>query len=247
LRPLTYPALFIIIFLLLSAPVLAGSDSNGYEGQTSWGWYRSFKILFDEGTACDIEYDVEVLDGPPVDVIFTTEEGFLDYKDPESETFFYYPHQSVLNTTKTSMSFTWVEPGTYYLIVDNSLILNEAIIEEANVTLKGGWSYETQDTWVDLCMWLVVAAMVLGVVASVYIGVRNRHKRKEIMKKAHEDPNFLRDLVIAQRSPKLDGEKKVNMKRIQMVAEGDPELRAEIQRLEEEMDQWEADRIPPRT
>ena len=73
--------LFIIILLLFSAPVLAGSDSNGYEGQTRWGWYRSFKILFDEGTAVDIEYDVEVLDGPPVDVIFTTEEGFLDYKE----------------------------------------------------------------------------------------------------------------------------------------------------------------------
>ncbi len=233
---MTFPSLLIVIFLLLSAPVLAGSDSNGYEGQTSWGWYRSFRIPFDEGNAVDIEYDVEVLDGPPVDVIFTTEQGFLDYKDPGSETFFYYPHQSRLNTTKTSMSFTWVKPGTYYLIIDNSPILNEAIIEEANVTLKGGWSYETHNTWEDLCMWLVVAAMVLGVVASVYIMARNRRQRKEIKRKAHDDPNFLRDLVIVQRSGKLDGERKVNLRKVQLIAEGDPELKAEIRRIEQELD-----------
>ncbi len=247
MRPMTFTALFITILLVLSTPVLAGSDSNGYEGQTSWGSYRSFKILFDDGNAVDIEYDVEVLDGPPVDVIFTTKEGFLDYKDPESETFFYFPHQSKLNTTKTSMSFTWVDPGTYYLIIDNSLILNEVIIEEADVTLKGGWSYETHDTWVDLCMWLVVAAVVLGVVASVYIVARTRRQSREIKRKAQDDPNFLRDLVIAQRSSKVDGEKKVNLRRIQLLAERDPELKAEIQRLEEEMDQWEADRLTPRT
>ncbi len=245
MRTFTFATIFIVTFLLLSPPVLAGSDSWGYEGPTTWGWYRSFKIVFDEGTSVDIEYDVEVLEGPPVDVIFTTDEGFRDYKDPGSDTFFYYPHQSKLNTTKASGSFTWVEQGTYYLIIDNSPIINEVIIEEANVTLKGGWSYETQDTWYDLCM---LSGLVLGVIIvglALFNGMRTRRQRREIKRRAQDDPNFLRDLVIAQRSSKLDGESKVNLHRIQLLAERDPELSAEIMRLEEAMDQWEADRIPP--
>ncbi len=243
MRRMKCPSLIIITVLVLSAPVLAGSQ--GFESSIAWGGYRSFNVPFDDGNAIDIEYEVEVLDGPPVDVIFTNERGFQEYKDPGSETFFFFPHQSILNTTKASMSFTWVDPGTYYVIIDNSPIVNEVIIEEANVTVKGVVSFETYDTWVDLCMWLVVAAMVLGVGASVYIVARNRKQRKEIKKKAQEDPNFLKDLVIVQRSGKLDGERKVHMRKIQLLAEGDPELKAEIRRIERELDKREAGQGPP--
>ena len=245
LRPVVYTVLVIFAFLFLSSPVLAGGQA--FESNIDWGGYRSFKIPFDEGNAIDIEYEVEVLDGPPVDVIFTNERGFQDYKDPASPSFFFFPHQSSMNTTKASMSFTWVDPGTYYVIVDNSPIVNEVIIEEANVTVKGSVSFDAYDTWVDLCMWLVVAAVVLGVVASVYIMARNRRQRKDIKRKAREDPNFLLDLVVVQRSDKLDGEQRVNLRRVQLLAEGDPELKAEIRRIERKLDEGEAGHGPPGT
>ena len=244
LRHVVYTVLVIFALLFLSSPVLAGGQA--FESDIDWGGYRSFKIPFDEGNAIDIEYEVEVLDGPPVDVIFINERGFQEYKDPTSPSFFFFPHQSSMNTTKASMSFTWVDPGTYYVIVDNSAIANEVIIEKTNEMVKGSVSFETRDTWVDLCMWIVVAVIIIAVAASFIIIARNRSQRRDIKQKAREDPDFLRDLVVLQRSDKLEGERKVNLRKVQLLAEDDPELKAEIRRIERELE-GEGGHGPPGT
>ncbi len=100
-----------------STPVTSADTESGTETIAS-GYYIAFPI--EANMALRIEYDITVINGPRTDVILTDQNGYYGYNSLFSSTS-YLVDGSRLDTAHAIASIT-VEEGTWYLIIDNTMM-----------------------------------------------------------------------------------------------------------------------------
>lgn len=154
----------VILFLMASSPVQAFEEGGTVVLES--GDALAFEIDNTEGEDLWIEYEVFVLQGPPVNVWFVDQEGHDDFFDREVGTFSYYPAHTQKETTYANESFSWDNSDVFYVIIDN--VNNDAIGQNATVEYTIVWeTYEFGEFYMVMFMVLMIVVIIVVVVALV--------------------------------------------------------------------------------
>ncbi len=157
------PAL-VLLCLMASGPALALEE--GGTAVVRAGDALAFEINNTEGDDLWIEYEVEVLEGPPVNVWFVDQEGHDEFFDREVGTFSYYPAHTRKESTFANHSFSWDNADVFYVIIDN--IGNDASGQNATVEYTITWeTYTFGEFYLLMFMVLVIVIIIVVVVALV--------------------------------------------------------------------------------
>ena len=170
----------VLVFVLLSSsPVLAGEESGTTMLEDGDVWAVAI-----DNTAVEelwVEYEVRVLEGPPINVWFTNEDGRKAFFDEDASRFHYYIDGSVEETTYADESFYCDEEGVFYVVIDNDLNVAEgqAVWVEYAVT----WEVSEFDSFflVSLIA-IIVVIMVVIVVLVALVTVRRTQLMAEVQR-----------------------------------------------------------------
>lgn len=104
--------------LLLAAaqPAAAGKQSDTVNIDP--GEHAAISIDFTSGPASKISYDVQVDQGPNIDVLVMNNANYQTYK--EGDSFSYAEDWSDLDTGNSQMTFTLQEHGTWWIVLDHT-------------------------------------------------------------------------------------------------------------------------------
>ncbi len=157
-----------MLVTLLAPPALAGESSG--TRTIAVDDPLVVEILFYDGISISIFYDVSVLSGPPINVLFLDESDYTEYISPEYDEFSYYSAHSHLNTDSAYDSFTWSDEGTYYIVVEHGPnLLDDASLVEFDVTWEEGTSS------IYLCGAVLAVTLVVAVIAFAIYKRRPRY------------------------------------------------------------------------
>jgi uncharacterized protein YrzB (UPF0473 family) len=168
---------FVLLVLVASGPTLASE-----EGGTAYlGTGDTVVIEIDntQGDSLWIEYEVRVVEGPPVNVWFTDQEGRDQFFALELGTFNYYPSHSQREVTLAEDSFSWDEADVFYVIIDNWK--NNATGQNATVDYSVTWeTYDFDAIFLYLMIGLIIVIVVVVTVMVVFINVRKAQAEADV-------------------------------------------------------------------
>lgn len=109
-------AFLAIGLVVAAAPAAAAQQSDTV--QIDPGSHAAVKIDFRDGPTQDVSYDIQVQEGPNIDVLVMNNANYQKYRDGNS--FDYIKDWSDLDTGNTDTQFTLQEHGTWWLVLDHS-------------------------------------------------------------------------------------------------------------------------------
>jgi len=109
-------AIVVLAALASIAGCAQAEEESGEETLTEHST-RFINFDFDEGTILRVEYEVEVVAGPNVQVYFAPRAGYEEAIGFSGEISTYYEQWSTLDTSYTRREFRLNEHGTYFLII----------------------------------------------------------------------------------------------------------------------------------
>lgn len=140
-------AVRIVLMAALVAVTAAGTAVAGERSDTvkiDPGSSSAIAIDFQDGPAMGVEYDIQVQDGPNIDVLVMDNANYQKYGDGES--FRYATSWSVLDTGSANQDFTLEEHGTWYVVLDHTNEPDDgarpATVNPDSVTVS--WTVSTQ-------------------------------------------------------------------------------------------------------
>jgi hypothetical protein len=166
----------VTLVLLASGPALADHE----EAAVSLEPGESVAIAIDNADGEDLwlEYEVNVLAGPEVDVWFTDEEGYTQFYTPSEDFFTYYPDHSIEGTSYANESWAWSERGLFYLIIDN-----DSGDEGVNVQYTVDWEpYSFSILLVASLIAIILVVMVTVVILVFYTTLKRAQAKEEELK-----------------------------------------------------------------
>jgi uncharacterized membrane protein len=160
----------LILVLVVSGFAMAETD----EGTKRLEDGEALTIAIDntEGDDLWIELEVQVLDGPDVNVWFTDEEGYTDFFDREAPVFSYYHEHSQEETSYAEDSFYWDHEGIFYVIIDN--IQNDATGQSAVVQYNVTWEVNEFGELLLVGVLVIIVVIVVVVVLVLLMVVLKR-------------------------------------------------------------------------
>lgn len=113
----------VAVGLLALAAVLAVAATATAASRTDTvtidpGAYQPVQIPFNDGPAMKVAYDIEVTEGPNIDVMVMDNANFQKYESGDS--FQYAAGWSDLDTGNTDLEFTLEEHATWYIVMDHT-------------------------------------------------------------------------------------------------------------------------------
>ncbi|UCC92665.1 MAG: hypothetical protein JSW25_08370 [Thermoplasmata archaeon] len=155
----------LAVLVLVSSVALAGSEEDAVV--LAEGEVHVVTIDNGPGEGLWIEYEVEVLWGPPLNVFFTDAQGYTEFFDDDSPSFTYYAGFSHEETHYAEESFYFDDEGLFYLIIDNDH--NQA--EGQNVTVQYSVSWEASEFEGMLVVGILIMIIVIIVVIVMLIAL----------------------------------------------------------------------------
>ena len=166
---------FVLLVLMASGPALATE-----EGGTAYLEAGDTVVIEIDNTAGDnlwIEYEVRVVDGPPVNVWFTDQDGHDQFFALELGTFSYLPSHTQREVTFANDSFSWDEADVFYVIIDNWK--NSASGQNATVDYSVTWEvYDFNDILLMIALSIVIIIVIVVIV--VFINVRKIQAKADV-------------------------------------------------------------------
>jgi hypothetical protein len=133
-----------------------------------------------------IEYHVEVVDGPDVNVWFTDEEGYTEFFDDIVATFSYYPDHSDNETSFAEDAFSWDDEGIFYVIIDNDQ--NDARFQNVSVEYNVTWEpYGFESMFLVATLSLIIVIVIVVILILVLFTVKRGQIMAEEAKRAEEE------------------------------------------------------------
>jgi hypothetical protein len=150
-------ALFLTALLLLSGAASAGKE----KGTETLEWGDTVAVLIDntDGELLEIQYEVSVPEGVPVNVYFVDAEDLDAFNDPESSNLSYYKDHSVVGTRDAVMVFDWDTKGVFYVVIFNP---GPTTSDNATVEYEVSWDVKAFDIWDPWC-WVTGIVVLVGV------------------------------------------------------------------------------------
>lgn len=145
--PYRRPAVRIVLMTALVTVAAAGTAAAGERSDTvkiDPGSSSAIALDFQDGPAMQVEYDVQVQDGPNIDIMVMDNANYQKYGDGES--FRYVSSWSVLDTGSATQGFTLEEHGTWYVVLDHTSEPDDGA-QPATVnpdTVTAAWTVSTQ-------------------------------------------------------------------------------------------------------
>ncbi len=104
--------------LLLAAAPLATAGQQSDTVNIDPGEHAAIGIDFTSGPASKVSYDVQVEEGPNIDVLVMDNANYQKYQQGDS--FSYAEGWSDLDTGNSQMTFTLQEHGTWWIVLDHT-------------------------------------------------------------------------------------------------------------------------------
>lgn len=146
-RPRLRLAARIALVAALVAVAAAGTAAAGERSDTvkiDPGSSSAIALDFQDGPAMQVDYDIQVQDGPNIDVLVMDNANYQKYGDGES--FRYVSSWSVLDTGSAVQEFTLQDHGTWYVVLDHTSEPDDgarpATVNPDSVTVA--WTVRTQ-------------------------------------------------------------------------------------------------------
>lgn len=167
---------------LASLLLVGGATTGAAQSQTDTvnidpGEHAAVEIDFTDGPTKDISYDVQVQEGPNIDVMVLNNANYQQYQ--EGESFSYVETWSDLDTGNTDTEFRLDEHGTWWIVLDHTSQPDDgaqpATVGAESVTAR--YTVEAQTNVTDAAKdeasqlpgpGALVAAGLLGTVAAVF-------------------------------------------------------------------------------
>lgn len=118
--PLRRPVLWILVaalVLAVAAPAATAKERSDTESIAA-GEYASIKIGFRDGPAMEVGYEVQVTDGPNIDIFVFDNANYQNYQDGRE--YEYRSGPSDLDTADSRNEFTLEDHGTWWIVLDNT-------------------------------------------------------------------------------------------------------------------------------
>jgi hypothetical protein len=168
----------ILALVLFTPNVSADSDSGTTTIES--GHYLALPIT--ARAVLEIEYQIDVISGPNIDVILTDDEGFQMFNSLFSSTP-YLVSGSRLDTAHASVSVE-VDKGEWYLIIDNSLAgsaepWGQAVTISYEVTTSLAGISLGDGSYLNIEAVTIIVAIVIIVVALVIVGLLYERSEKK--------------------------------------------------------------------
>jgi hypothetical protein len=137
LKPWHYVCFGILgtIFLVVVL-ALAGSEEGMFDETTiiQQGWYNYWVINAEEFD--ELEVNMEVLEGQPVNMLLLDAFDFADYTDNETNTVFYYERGSGFDVLGKNYVYEIENSGSYYIVIENLGNLTNSSEGDAKIHLR---------------------------------------------------------------------------------------------------------------
>jgi hypothetical protein len=186
MRALLFVLLGVLIAgLLLASPVLAVTEVGTEDLEE--GDVLEFRIDNTAGETLWIEYDIRVLSGSAVDILFVPQEGHIEFFDPDATEFTYYPDLSVEDSRHSERSWSWEESGYFYLIIDNRYSAPGTTTVEYTIT----WEADIDGSvflYLIVISVIIVLVIIVVIVISIRVASKSYRERKSADKAIWEGP-----------------------------------------------------------
>ena len=166
----------VIILLLTACPVLGESESG--TATVLAGDHLVFEVDHTANESFWMSYEVQVLEGPPINVWFVDEEGYRDFSDENASTFSYQSNLSHQEVFSAEESFYLWSKGTHYLIFDNDRNLAEG--EAVKVTYSITWGASDFDFLLVGGLALATVMVIIVVVVVLLVLVKRQQSEANI-------------------------------------------------------------------
>lgn len=103
------------VLSLLAAPAAAEERSDTVKLDP--GQHAAIEVPFEDGSALRVRYDVQVTEGPNIDVFVLDNANYQKYTDDED---FQSHGASDMDTGNSEQSFTLTEKGTWRIVLDHT-------------------------------------------------------------------------------------------------------------------------------
>jgi len=145
-------------------------------------------VAFDSEGGNDlwVEYQVRVLEGPPVNVWVLDEDGLTEFFDDNASVFSYHSDESVRETMSTDEAFYWYDTGTYYVVVDNDF--NDAEGQSVTVEFTVSWEEVDIDETLFIAIGIIVAVVVALIIVVMFVVMMRKVQGAIEAQKAEEAP-----------------------------------------------------------
>ncbi len=172
----------LVLILLAQGPALADT----YENTITLTAGDSWEIVIDNKAGEDlwIEYEVRVIEGPRINVWFTSARGYFQFLNASFTTFSHDPNHSVKETAYAEHSWAWGDEGVYYIIIDNTR--NEHAGQNVTVEYTVTWDSYSLDPLV-LFPIIIIAIVVIVVVIVLALLVAKREAAVRKAKRTSAD------------------------------------------------------------
>ncbi len=168
----------IVMFLALALSIVAfpvsGEEASGTE-TVYWLEHYAIEMNCPDSSGHQVEWDIRVTDGSPVNVYFMSSGQYRAYADPLIDDFRYSERSSKLNATSFShRTNMWTEQDNYLVIE----CAGPSSIDSSTVEYEVEWLIDDGPDWEDWCCptSFVVAGGVAGVAGVMW------WRRRESMK-----------------------------------------------------------------
>lgn len=175
---------FVALILILLAQGLSLAETE--EDRVTLGPGDAWEITIDNDAGEDlwIEYEVRVVEGPPINVWFVPVGGLMEYHNASATSFTFYSLHSVEETTYANESWFWSEEGVYFVIIDNHFNM----AEDQEVTVEFSVSWETIGFDLMIMFSIVIAIVIIIIVLVIVIALMVAKREAAARKAEMDDP-----------------------------------------------------------
>lgn len=110
-------SLLAALILVAAVPSATAKERSDTESIAA-GEYEPIQIDFPDGPAMQVGYDVQVTDGPNIDIFVFDNANYQSYRDGRE--YEYRSGASDLDTGDSSNDFTIQDHGTWWIVLDNT-------------------------------------------------------------------------------------------------------------------------------
>ncbi len=162
--------LLVIVPLLALAALAACAAANEETNTTvlEAGAFHGVEIKC-EGASMRIEYDMEVITGPPIDVYFMDDNDYADLCAGNG--FESYTKYCTNDSKAAHKEWYWSKKGTFYVVIGNGLSANQT----ASITYTVKWTDASTSAIIGVVLVFVVIAILI--VVPILLVVRRRRRR----------------------------------------------------------------------
>jgi len=152
-------AVLILLMLTITPPFIADAASAASSRTVTIQSGQALFLEFNSFIQTRFSYEVKVISGPNIDVIFTDDRGYESYNNPFAS-LWYYPDVSRLNTRSVSVSDD-IQGGHFYIIIDNSM---RGTADSNGQAVTVSYSFSTSPGPLLMILYGVIAALIIGVI-----------------------------------------------------------------------------------